>query len=130
MCSWSMCGFLESLYRGLGSGVGCLVESPGIERDRCYVNTNLLGARALRVCGSSLAARVEAFAARFRGLRFCRYRVLWREPIPYQPRDAGRVRLGVMRSINGEQLLVLTDTCGPTYPYPAMPRKRARHHLL
>ena len=79
-------GFLESLYRGLGNGVGCLVDSPRVERDRCYVNTNLLGARALRVCGSGLAARVEAFAARFRGLRLCRYRVLWREPTLYAPR--------------------------------------------
>ena len=116
MCSWSMCGFLESLYRGLGSGVGCLVESPRVERNRCYVNTNLLGARALRVCGSPLAGRVEAFAKRFQGLRFCRYRVLWREPIPYPPRVAKRVGLGTVRSTTGEQLLVLADTCGPTLP--------------
>ncbi len=116
MYSWSLCGFLESLYRGLGRGVGCLVESPVAERDRCYVNTNLLGAHALRVCSSPLAGRVEAFAKRYRGLRFCRYRVLWRERIPYPPPTAKRVRLGALRSTNGEQLLVLADTCGPVLP--------------
>ncbi len=116
MCSWSMCGFLESLYRGLGSGVGCFVEPLVAEHNRCYVNTNLLGAHALRVCGSSLASRVEAFAKRFRGLRLCRYRVLWRESIPYPPRVAKRVGLGAVRSTAGEQLLVLADTCGLILP--------------
>ncbi len=81
----SLCSFLESLYVELEPGVGCLRESPRVEADVCYTNTNYLALRALRVCGSKLTEPIEMFLEKYSHARGGRFEVLWLEEIPYPP---------------------------------------------
>ena len=58
-----LCSFLKDMYRGLGPGYGCLVESPVVESNVCYTSTNKLASHVLKLlCNDSvLAEKVERF---------------------------------------------------------------------
>ena len=74
----SICVFLDNLYRDLGSGYGCLVESPVAEATTCYTSTNKLAVYVLRrICNnSSLAEKIEKFLDIYRADFYDYYQVL------------------------------------------------------
>jgi len=58
-----LCSFLKDMYRDLGPGYGCLVESPVVESNVCYTSTNKLASHVLKfLCNDSvLAEKVGKF---------------------------------------------------------------------
>ena len=112
----SLCSFLESLFVELEPGVGCLRESPRVEANVCYTNTNYLALRALRVCGSRLAEPIERFLERYDHAGGGRFEVLWLEPIPYPPQAVKTLVLDKLE-VDGNVIEVRADVpCGESLP--------------
>lgn len=107
-----MCRFLESLVVDFGDGTACLRESPSIEKDRCYLNTNYLALEVLRLCNSSVVPKLESFLAQYDNVLYDdknRLRILLFKDIPLPPRSVVRVFLGIKTSITGEIISIYAD---------------------
>jgi len=78
-----LCSFLKGLYRELGPGYGCVVESPVVENSTCYTSTNMFTSHVLRnLCSDSdLALRIEKFLSIYRTDFYDYYQVLLDMPI-------------------------------------------------
>ena len=93
-----LCYFLESLYIELETGMGCLRESPKVESNVCYTNTNYLALQALKLCGSSLVKPIRRFLKKYDHERSGRFEVLWLEPIPYPPHYVKTITLNCVET--------------------------------
>ncbi len=104
-----LCSFLETLYVELKPGLGCLRESPRVERYTCYTNTNAIAVHALRLYGSPLVDNVMGFLSLYGYTCSGRFEVLWLKPIPYPPQSTKTVVLGEVR-VGGNVFKVKADT--------------------
>ncbi|MEM0027601.1 MAG: hypothetical protein QXT53_06265 [Ignisphaera sp.] len=107
-----MCLFLESLFVDFGNGMGCLRESPKVEADVCYLNTNWLAVEVLRMCGSRIAPMVEAFLSHYNTTLYDdgnRLRILLFKDISVPPQTVSRLSLGSKKAVTGEAIYIYAD---------------------
>jgi len=104
----SICRFLEGLYIDFGDGTGCLRESPNVEKDRCYTNTNFITLAVLRMCNSSIVPRIEAFLDKYDNQYGGRFEVMLLHDIPYPPRAVQRLELD-KKTVNNETITIYAD---------------------
>ncbi len=103
-----MCSFLESLYIELVPGMGCLPESPRIEANVCYTNTNYVAYHALQLCGSKLVTPISNFLEKYGYKSGGRFEVFWLEPIPYPPRPVKTFVLDRVK-VNDKVVVIKAD---------------------
>lgn len=107
-----MCFFLESLFVDFGDGTGCLRESPKVEVNVCYLNTNWLALEVLRMCGSKVVPMVEAFLLRYNATLYDsgnRFRILLFKDISIPPHAVSRLLLGSRMATTGEAIYIYAD---------------------
>ncbi|ADM28673.1 hypothetical protein Igag_1879 [Ignisphaera aggregans DSM 17230] len=104
----SICRFLEGLYIDFGDGTGCLRESPNIERDRCYTNTNSIALAILKMCNSSIVPKIEAFLNEYNHEYGGRFEVMLLHDIPYPPRAVERLTLD-KKTVDNETITIYAD---------------------
>jgi len=104
----SICRFLESLYIDFGDGIGCLRESPNVERDRCYTNTNFIALAVLKMCNSSIVPNIEAFLNKYNHRYGGRFEIMLLHDIPFPPRAVQRLKLDT-KVIGNETITIYAD---------------------
>jgi len=107
-----MCRFLESLFVEFGDGTGCLRESPNIEKDRCYLNTNFIALEVLRMCNSSIVPNIEAFLSQYDKTLYDdknRFRILLFKNIPLPPQNVTKQSLGSKTATTGDTINIYVD---------------------
>lgn len=107
-----MCFFLESLFVDFGDGTGCLRESPNVEKDRCYLNTNFIALEVLRMCNSAKVSAIEAFLSRYDSKLYDdgnRLRILLFKDIQLPPQSINRQLLGSKTTPTGETIYIYVD---------------------
>ena len=107
-----MCSFLESLFVDFGDGTGCLRESPNVEKDRCYLNTNFIALEVLKMCNSAKVSAIEAFLSQYDSVLYDdknRLRILLYKDIPLPPQSVTRQSLGSKTTINNETIYIYVD---------------------
>jgi len=129
-----MCRFLESLYIDFGDGTGCLRESPNVEKDRCYTNTNSIALAVLRMCNSSIVPRIEAFLNKYNHEYGGRFEVMFLHDIPYPPRVVKRLTLDT-KTVDNETITIYADIPSDTIfenwnKYADLSMLVALHYLL
>ena len=125
-----ICLFIEGLYRELGPGYGCLVESPVVESDTCYTSTNMLAVYVLRsICGNSvLAENVERFLELYKTGFYDYYQVLLGLPIQLPFNATSHVVAGRVGEITVKHVIVLDRVMEDYDEYANLVAIKAIHH--
>jgi len=129
-----LCNHLESLYVELEPGIGCLRESPVVERNTCYTSTNLLAEYVLRnICGyRDLADRVRAFLEKYKPGFYDYYQVLLGERVVFPFNATRHEVVGLVQVGGGEvvikRVVVASDTIVDYYEYANLVALKAVGH--
>jgi hypothetical protein len=127
-----ICSFLKDMYRGLGPGYGCLVESPVIEPNVCYTSTNKLASHVLKfLCNDSvLAEKVERFLEVYKTDFYDYYQVVLGTPIKLPFNATAHVVVANVSGVLIKHVKATNNVMSDYSEYANLVAIKAVHHVI